>query len=65
MKLMIIINKLSDKEDGDSLTLAVALGDLAYLAEASPNIITSIINNMFDKSKIKCIINNKDKVVTR
>lgn len=59
-----LINKLIEKEGGDVQTLAVALGDLAYLGEASQTI-RSIINKMFDKDKIKGIINNKDKEVTR
>jgi len=64
MKLLMLINKLIEKEGGDVQTLAVALGDLAYLGEASQTI-RSIINKMFDKDKIKGIINNKDKEVTR
>jgi len=62
---MFLVKKLCEKEDADTQTLAVALGDLAYLAESSPQIIRSIINNMFDKKYISGIINNKDKVVTR
>lgn len=65
MKLLMLINKIIEKEDGDMQTLAVALGDLAYLAEASPQIIRGMINKIFIIDKIKGIINNKDKEVTR
>eukprot|EP00801_Mesodinium_rubrum_P002807 Mrub_02807.p1 GENE.Mrub_02807~~Mrub_02807.p1 ORF type:complete len:499 (-),score=67.55 Mrub_02807:113-1387(-) len=67
IKLMeIVATKISqiDNEDCDYETLATAMADLTYLAESS-SIIKTMINNLFDKSKVNGVINCKDKMVTR
>lgn len=62
----IVATKISqiDNEDCDYETLATAMADLTYLAESS-SIIKTMINNLFDKSKVNGVINCKDKMVTR